>query len=62
MSKFDEYSYHEALDRTSVIMNIIDDNLSNHPVVLDNEDVRELIDKAQEELAKAYQLLGEKSL
>ena len=60
--KLDQFYWHEALDRTHVILSNIDDHLIQHPVLKLNPDIRRLIEKASENLSEAYQLLGDKHL
>lgn len=47
---------HEALDRTSNIMDIIDMQLYDHPAITEKD--RVLLDAALEKLGKLYQRLG----
>lgn len=58
MKKLDEYHYHEALDRASSVAEIIEIMLIQHPVVKEHKDVKELVEKAQECILEAYQILG----
>lgn len=57
-SKLDSYSYHEALDRTHILLNHLDSALGEHPVVQSEPNAKALYDKAVENLADLYQLLG----
>jgi hypothetical protein len=57
----DPYLAHEALDRTSVIEEMVDRFLLTHPYVAFNSDVLALIEQASDALASAYQLIGEKN-
>ena len=56
--KLDEFHYHEMLDRLSVVMNLVDDALVQHPVAKLDKDIQRLIDEANEKLSEAYQLTG----
>ena len=56
--KLDEFHYHEVLDRLSIIMGGIDDNLISHPVVEKHENLRLLILDGASKLWDAYQLAG----
>jgi len=56
--KLDEFHYHEMTDRLSVVMMVIDNNLTQHPVAKLNKDIQKLIDEATNKLAEAYQLSG----
>jgi hypothetical protein len=56
--KLDEFHYHEMTDRLSVIMTVIENNLTQHPVAKLNKEVQELIDEAHNKLFEAYQISG----
>lgn len=56
--ELDEYNYHEALDRASCVAEIIENMLIKHSVVQEHKDVKELVEKAQEYILEAYQILG----
>jgi hypothetical protein len=58
MPKLDEFHYHEMTDRLSVIMMVIENNLTQHPVAKLNKDIQTLIDEANDKLAEAYQIAG----
>ena len=60
--KPDPYLAHEALDRASMIQEMVDNYLLLHPYVAFNSDVMTLVEQASNALAKAYQLIGEKTL
>lgn len=60
--KPDDYSFHEALDRTHVVLCMIDDHLLDHPVIADNERLRRKAEKASKNLADLYQLIGDEHL
>lgn len=62
MSKPDPFLAHEALDRTALMLDMVDNHLLQHAWVQMNPDVDALIKKASDALAKAYQLIGEKTL
>ena len=54
----DEFHYHEVLDRTAMIMNIIDNYLIQHPVCKIEEKFTNKVEMANMILVDAYQLLG----
>lgn len=54
--KVDKWHRHEALDRTSMIIDIIDAHLYDHPAM--NPKDKQLLDKAMEKLFKLYQRIG----
>jgi hypothetical protein len=53
--ELDEFYYHEALDRTHMINEIIDATLISHPVFEQNKNMRKKIEKAQNILYSVYQ-------
>jgi hypothetical protein len=56
--KLDKYHYHEMLDRLHVVMSMVDDHLQQHPVAKIELEIKDLISEAQDKLAEAYQLVG----
>lgn len=58
--KLDKYHYHEALDRTNSIQEIIENMLSTHPAIEQNSKWKKKMAKVQNILGKLYQLIGEK--
>jgi hypothetical protein len=56
--KLDEFHYHEMTDRLNVVMMVIENNLTQHPVAKLNKDIQKLIDEANDKLAEAYQIAG----
>ena len=50
--------YHELLDRTNMICNIIDDHLINHPLATADEEIKFKLEYALGQLYDAYQLIG----
>jgi hypothetical protein len=60
--KLDEFHYHEMTDRLNVVMMVIENNLTQHPVAKLNKDIQNLIDDAHDKLFEAYQLSGRKEL
>jgi hypothetical protein len=57
--KFESYSYHEVLDRCSIIEVNISDFIYKHPLVKSNKQMKKLALKAMENLAELYQLVGQ---
>lgn len=49
---------HEAMDRIHVIQSNIEDHLLDHPALYYNDRIRKKVEKATEELSKAYLALG----
>jgi hypothetical protein len=58
--KLDKFHYHEMLDRLHVTLCMIDDHLIQHPVAELEIDIKDLISEAQDKLAEAYQITGNK--
>jgi len=54
----DEFHYHEAMDRCSLIADLIDSSLIQHPVFKVEKEVAEKVEEANMLLYEAYQLLG----
>lgn len=54
----DSYHYHEALDRTYIIMCLLDDILIDHPVFEKNKKLRKKINKVEKLLYEIYQITG----
>lgn len=50
--------YHEALDRTYLATNFIDDVLAQHPVYEKHKLLKKKINKIVDELATLYQIIG----
>lgn len=59
--ELDKFHYHEALDRSHVIVDMMNDYLLEHPAVSQNKKIKKKVEKAIENLADAYQLIGQKS-
>lgn len=57
-AKITSYHWFEVLDRISVIQETIETYIRNHSV--DDEHLKDIVDKAQECLGEAYQYAGNK--
>jgi hypothetical protein len=57
-NKINAVHYLELMDRIHVIMMNIQDHLIDHPLSENEKDVQKKIEKAQHNLWKAYQLIG----
>ncbi len=53
-TELDEFYYHEVLDRLTLVTDIIDRHLIDHPVCEKHTELKQLIEKAGEYLAEAY--------
>ena len=56
--KLDRFHYHEALDRTYVVQNIITEHLLEHPVIQKHKDLKKRVEQAELLLAEVYQLVS----
>jgi hypothetical protein len=54
----DEFYYHEAMDRTAMITDIVDRYLVTHPVFKAEKEFAEKVEQAGMLLAEAYQIIG----
>lgn len=54
----DEYSYHEALDRTALLQDLVGRALGEHPVIVQEPAAQELYQDITERLGALYQELG----
>jgi hypothetical protein len=52
--------YLELMDRIHIVMMNIQDHLIDHPLSENEKDIQKKIEKAQHNLWKAYQLVGNK--
>jgi hypothetical protein len=62
MGKLDKYHYHELLDRSYCVMNIIEEMLIKHPVTKKHKKLRKKIEKAQMIIGEVYQEIGAKDV
>lgn len=56
------YGCHEALDRSSIITNLVGDWLLEHPSIVANAEWFRLADEAHTKLMDLYQAIGAKHL
>lgn len=56
--KLDSYHYHEAIDRTHIATNFLEENLAEHPVYHKHGELKTKIDEIISGLAELYQLIG----
>lgn len=59
--ELDVFHYHELMDRVSVTVKAIEDNLMNHPVLEEEKHIAILlkVERAGDLLAEVYQEIGE---
>jgi hypothetical protein len=57
----DSYHWHEALDRTFCVQEMLDRLLSEHPVIEQDEELADQLEKVSAELAELYQMVGRKT-
>lgn len=58
MEKLSDYVTHEALDRTSVILDSLEYSLLQHPAIDQNKDWKSKVETAQKALLDLYQTIG----
>lgn len=56
--ELDAFHYHEALDRTYVAADMINRNLTEHPVVKRHKELRKRMGIVEKNLYEIYQLIG----
>lgn len=56
--KLDAFYWHEALDRSYMLIDMIQDYLLDHPVFEQNEKLKEKVEQAQMLLSEVYQEIG----
>lgn len=56
--KIDPFAYHEAMDRTSVLLELLDLSIATHPVTKHHPEVFKSYEKVAEALAELYQVTG----
>jgi len=56
--RLDEFHYHEALDRTHMLLCMIDDHLREHPVVKKHKQLKIRVEIAEDILAEVYERIG----
>lgn len=56
----DEFSYHEALDRTHVLLCMLDEHLLSHPVIESDPKLKKIAEDIEDLLGELYQLIGQK--
>jgi hypothetical protein len=56
--KLDEFHYHEALDRSYIVAELIETALIEHVVIKKHKSLKAKIEKAQSLIVEAYQEIG----
>ena len=56
--KVDRFHYHEAIDRTYCVIEMIENILIHHPVMSKHKKIKKEIRKAQKTLIDSYQMIG----
>ena len=56
------FGYHEALDRSSQVLNILDNSLMEHPAIVSDSEAFRLAHEAHTAIFNLYQHLGAKHL
>jgi hypothetical protein len=62
MMAIDDYSMHELLDRTSVILHTFEANVAEHPAADVYPEIKAQIEKTAEALVELYQMIGARHL
>ncbi len=62
MKRIDDYHIHEALDRASVLMDIVESTLSQHPAITANKAWEAKLEEAHQALFYLYQMIGAEHL
>jgi hypothetical protein len=57
-NKLDRFYYLEALDRAFMVGNIVDEYLTEHPVIQKHKKLKKRVKMATKLLAEAYQIIG----
>lgn len=58
-NELDSYYYHEVLDRLMILNDMMENYLIDHPVCQKHQDLRDLIESAQDILGEAYLKMGD---
>jgi cell fate (sporulation/competence/biofilm development) regulator YmcA (YheA/YmcA/DUF963 family) len=58
IKNLDRFHYHEALDRAYLCADILENTLIAHPVIKKHKELRKKINKAQQLIMDAYQIIG----
>ena len=56
--KLDAFHRHEALDRSHVILLMLEEVLLQHPFIKANPEISQKLEEAGSYLAQAYQMIG----
>ena len=62
METIDNYHAHEALDRTYLVMDMVEIYLLDHPYISSDIDLKEMLEEVSDKLMKVYQLIGQRHL
>lgn len=54
----DHFYKHEAMDRVHMVAHMVEEFLSNHPVIMQDETLSQNVDKALDCLADCYMQIG----
>jgi len=60
--KLDNFSYHELLDRSNLVCEMIEDYLIQHPVTKLNPPIHKKLNEGLSSIWEAYQMIGEMNL
>ena len=57
--KLDRFHWHEALDRTSLVANMFDDHVFEHPAITSNKKLKAMAEKVSEKIWTLYEKIGD---
>ena len=57
--RLDKYYYHEALDRSYIVLNQAQELLADHPVFIKHKKLKKRIRKVILQLSEIYQITGD---
>ena len=58
----DKFHYHEAMDRTNILCENINDHLLQHPVCKLDKEISIKVELALDTLYEAYQIIGSRDI
>jgi hypothetical protein len=51
----DEFHYHEFMDRSSLMMYMVNSALTEHPLYYENEEIKKMVDEISDKIFDLYQ-------
>lgn len=59
LGELDDFHYHEVLDRLTMIGDMVERYLIDHPVLEEHKALRDVVEKAQDLIGDAYLMMGD---